>query len=50
VELVLSRIANPDQEPQRITVPTELIKRDSCRALQLSEAVAAGASLQSTSG
>jgi DNA-binding LacI/PurR family transcriptional regulator len=50
VELVLSRIAKPDQEPQRITVPTELIKRDSCRALQLSEAVAAGASLQSTLG
>ena len=50
VELVLSRIAKPDQEPQRITVPTELIKRDSCRALQLSEDVAAGAALQDTLG
>jgi DNA-binding LacI/PurR family transcriptional regulator len=50
VELVLSRIANPDQEPQRITVPTELIKRDSCRALQLSEDIAAGAALQNTVG
>jgi DNA-binding LacI/PurR family transcriptional regulator len=31
VELILSRIANSDREPQRITLPTELIKRDSCR-------------------
>ena len=31
VEMVLNRIANPELEPQRITVPTELIKRDSCR-------------------
>jgi DNA-binding LacI/PurR family transcriptional regulator len=46
VELVLSRIVNPDQEPQRITVPTELIKRDSCRALQPSDDFAAGARLQ----
>jgi DNA-binding LacI/PurR family transcriptional regulator len=30
VELVLSRIAKPDQDPQRVTVPTELLKRDSC--------------------
>jgi DNA-binding LacI/PurR family transcriptional regulator len=30
VELVLNRIAKPDQGPQRVTVPTELIKRDSC--------------------
>ncbi len=29
VELVLSRIARPDQGPQRVTVPTELMKRDS---------------------
>jgi DNA-binding LacI/PurR family transcriptional regulator len=31
VELILNRIANPAQAPQRITLPTELIKRDSCR-------------------
>ena len=31
VEIILNRIANPDLVPQRITVPTELIKRDSCR-------------------
>ena len=30
VELALNRIANPDQDPQCITVPTEFIKRDSC--------------------
>jgi DNA-binding LacI/PurR family transcriptional regulator len=30
VELILSRIAKPDQGPQRVTVPTELMKRDSC--------------------
>lgn len=45
VELLHSRIASPDQEPQRITVPTELIKRDSCRALQSPEEIAAGAAL-----
>jgi DNA-binding LacI/PurR family transcriptional regulator len=31
VELILQRIANPAIEPRHITVPTELIKRDSCR-------------------
>jgi DNA-binding LacI/PurR family transcriptional regulator len=30
VEMILSRIANPVQPRQSITVPTELIKRDSC--------------------
>lgn len=30
VEMVLSRIAHPEQGPQRVTVPTELVKRDSC--------------------
>ena len=33
VEMILNRIANPDQEPQRITIPTEIIKRDSCRPI-----------------
>jgi DNA-binding LacI/PurR family transcriptional regulator len=33
VELVLKRIANPALEPQHVTVPTELIKRDSCRRI-----------------
>jgi DNA-binding LacI/PurR family transcriptional regulator len=31
VELLLNRIAKPSLEPQRVTIPTELIKRDSCR-------------------
>ncbi len=30
VEFVFNRLAKPDQEPQRATVPTEFIKRDSC--------------------
>jgi DNA-binding LacI/PurR family transcriptional regulator len=30
VELVLKRIATPDQPPQCVMIPTELIKRDSC--------------------
>jgi DNA-binding LacI/PurR family transcriptional regulator len=39
VELALNRISQPDQPPQRVTVPTEFIKRDSCRpfAAQRSE-------------
>ncbi len=30
VELVLKRIANPEEDPQNVIIPTELIKRDSC--------------------
>jgi DNA-binding LacI/PurR family transcriptional regulator len=30
VELVLNRIANPRQDPQMVTVPTEFIRRESC--------------------
>jgi DNA-binding LacI/PurR family transcriptional regulator len=30
VELVLKRIAQPDQDPQCVMIPTEFIKRDSC--------------------
>jgi DNA-binding LacI/PurR family transcriptional regulator len=30
VELALKRIAQPDQEPETVMIPTELIKRDSC--------------------
>ena len=32
-EVVLNRIASPSLDPQRVTVPTELIKRDSCRPI-----------------
>jgi DNA-binding LacI/PurR family transcriptional regulator len=31
--LVLNRIAAPNMEPQHATVPTELVKRDSCRPI-----------------
>jgi DNA-binding LacI/PurR family transcriptional regulator len=33
VEMILNRIDKPDQPPQRITIPTEFIKRDSCRSM-----------------
>jgi DNA-binding LacI/PurR family transcriptional regulator len=33
VELILNRIAKPGLDPQRITIPTELMKRDSCRQI-----------------
>jgi DNA-binding LacI/PurR family transcriptional regulator len=36
VELLLSRIAKPHQEPRRVTIPTEFIKRDSCRPIHSS--------------
>jgi len=48
VELLLNRLADPGLEPQLVTLPTELIKRDSCRAISLSETMAAAVSLQST--
>ncbi len=37
VELLLNRIANPNLSPQREMIPTELVKRDSCRPLLLSK-------------
>jgi DNA-binding LacI/PurR family transcriptional regulator len=46
VELLVNRITNPSQERQQVTLPTELIKRDSCRPISLSEN-GAGARLQS---
>jgi DNA-binding LacI/PurR family transcriptional regulator len=46
VELLLNRIANPDRDPEQITLPTELIKRDSCRAIRSSEKVPVAATLQ----
>ena len=32
-EVVLNRIAIPRQDAQCVTIPTELIKRDSCRSI-----------------
>ena len=40
-EVVLNRIAAPNLEPQRVTVPTELIKRDSCRPILVTPDLAA---------
>lgn len=37
VELVLNRIANPGATPERIHIPTEIIKRDSCRTIYTAE-------------
>lgn len=45
VELVLSRIAQPDQPQQRVTIPTEFIKRDSCRAIPSSRDIPTGKAL-----
>jgi DNA-binding LacI/PurR family transcriptional regulator len=39
-EMLLNRIADPALPPQSVTIPTELIKRDSCRALTASDEVA----------
>jgi DNA-binding LacI/PurR family transcriptional regulator len=33
VKLVLNRIAQPNLAPQVVTIPTELIKRESCKPL-----------------
>ncbi|MGC9292150.1 MAG: LacI family DNA-binding transcriptional regulator [Acidobacteriaceae bacterium] len=40
VELALQRIANPGLPPQRVTIPTEFIKRDSCRPFTASRSAA----------
>ena len=37
VEVVFNRLANPDQGPQNITIPTEFIKRDSCGPLHVAQ-------------
>jgi DNA-binding LacI/PurR family transcriptional regulator len=48
VELLVNRIANPSQARQQVTLPTELIKRDSCRPISSSEDSTAKATLQGT--
>lgn len=44
VELLLNRIANPGLEPQSVTIPTELIKRESCRRVNSPRQAASGRS------
>ncbi len=41
VEMILNRIAEPTLPPQSVTIPTELIKRDSCRSLRSAQDTAA---------
>lgn len=38
VEMILNRIAKPDLGPQIVTIPTEFVKRDSCRSLDAAKA------------
>jgi DNA-binding LacI/PurR family transcriptional regulator len=38
-EMILNRIADPSLPQQKVTMPTELIKRDSCRLLPATEEV-----------
>jgi DNA-binding LacI/PurR family transcriptional regulator len=49
VEMILNRIARPDQAPQRVTFPTEFIKRDSCRSISPSQSIAFDDALQKVS-
>jgi DNA-binding LacI/PurR family transcriptional regulator len=46
VELVLKRIARPDQDPQCVMIPTEFIKRDSCGPPRASRTKTTGETLQ----
>lgn len=48
VESVLNRIAKPDQAPQRATVPTEFIKRDSCGPVRASNSATTSGTRQRT--
>jgi hypothetical protein len=48
VELILNRIAKPGLDPQRVTIPTEFIKRDSCRSILPSRDVTSGKVIQET--
>jgi len=42
VDLVFNRLAKPDLDPQRVTIPTEFIKRDSCGPMSSSRDKASG--------
>lgn len=46
VQMILNRIAEPGQGPQRATVPTELIKRDSCRPIDAANDIASAEAVQ----
>jgi DNA-binding LacI/PurR family transcriptional regulator len=38
-QMLVNRITQPDLPPQQQTIPTQLVKRESCRPIQLAEAV-----------
>lgn len=45
VEMILNRVAEPTLAPQTVTIPTEMIKKDSCRSLLSAQDVAADETL-----
>jgi len=45
-QMVLNRIAHPYLEPQHVTIPTQVVKRESCRALAGVREVAVGENLR----
>lgn len=48
VELLIDRIVNANQSRQQVILPTEIIKRDSCRSIVSTPDIAAAPSLQET--
>ncbi len=46
VEMILNRIAKPGIEPQTVTIPTEFVKRDSCRRLDAAKVTSSKEALQ----
>jgi len=50
VEMILNRIAKPDLPPQRTTIPTEFVRRDSCQSVSSKESSTMGARLGTVIG
>jgi DNA-binding LacI/PurR family transcriptional regulator len=48
VEMLVDRIANPNQDRQQVHLPTEIIKRESCRQIMSPRDLASAPSLQDT--
>jgi DNA-binding LacI/PurR family transcriptional regulator len=46
VEMILNRIANPGQQTHCVTVPSEIIKRDSCRAIAVPSEALSGSAVE----
>lgn len=46
VEMILNRIAKPGQTPQAVTIPTEFVKRDSCRRVDVSSVISSKEAMQ----